>query len=104
VLTRGGERTGGGRWKLHSGEPAARFGQEASVEALWVQEEGRSGTCWRCKRPEGGVHYGDSYGGQRLVTRTKARGGELDSIYSCSCLGEGVTVWRKDGARRDGQW
>jgi hypothetical protein len=38
---------GGGRWKLCSDEPAARSGQQASVEALWVQEEGRSGTVWR---------------------------------------------------------
>jgi hypothetical protein len=33
-----------------------------------------------------------------------ARGGELDSFYRRSCLGEGVTVWRKGGARRDGEW
>jgi hypothetical protein len=56
-LRRGGTtKTGGGRrWKFHSGELAARAGQQASVEALWVQEEGRSGTCCRCKRPEGGA-------------------------------------------------
>jgi hypothetical protein len=37
-----------------------------------------------------------------LGTRGNARGGELDSFYRRSCLGEGVTVWRKGSARSDG--
>jgi hypothetical protein len=41
------EAGGGDRWKLCSGEPVARSSQQASVEALWVQEEGRSGMVWR---------------------------------------------------------
>jgi hypothetical protein len=40
----------------------------------------------------------------RLGTRGNVRGGELDSFYRRSCLGEGVTVWRKGGARCNDQW
>jgi hypothetical protein len=46
------ETGGGGRWELCSGEPAARAGQQASVEAFVEQEEDRSCTVGRCKRPE----------------------------------------------------
>jgi hypothetical protein len=43
---------GGGCGELCSGEPAARVGQQASVGAFVEQEEDRSGTVDRCKRPE----------------------------------------------------
>jgi hypothetical protein len=49
------ETGGGGRWRHYSGELAARPGQQASVGPLLVLEEGKSSTCWRCKRPEGGT-------------------------------------------------
>jgi hypothetical protein len=51
----GTAETGGGRrWKLCPDELMARSGQQADVEAFVVQEEGRSGTVGRCKRPEHG--------------------------------------------------
>jgi hypothetical protein len=86
VLTHGGEATGGGRrWELCSGVPAARRGQQAGVEALLVQEGGGSVTCWRCKRPEGGVHRehrGDGKGGL-VALRSLARRTVM-SFYSRS--------------------
>jgi hypothetical protein len=61
--------------------PAARAGQQASVEASLVQEGGGSGTCWRCKRPEYGVHRGGSYGGRRRMP-VLTRGVRGRSFYS----------------------
>jgi hypothetical protein len=113
VLTCGGESAGGrARWR-----PAAAAAGVITPVIRWLGVANKRGwdLCWRKggggagaarvgERPEGGVHRGGSYGRRQLVTRANARGGKLDSLYRHSCLGEGVTVWRKGGARWDGQW
>jgi hypothetical protein len=52
------EAGGGRRWKGHSSELAAWPGQQAKGKATRSPRAGRSSTCWRCKRQEGGARRG----------------------------------------------
>jgi hypothetical protein len=73
------ETGGGGRWKLHSGEPAARSGQQASAGSLWVQGEGLGVLERHREHTKRGAHRGGIHGGRR-----RAR---------CSRAGEGTTAF-----------
>jgi hypothetical protein len=101
------EAGGGRRWKLCSGELAARSGQQARGGLRGIQ--GRVGAARIGS--EIGRSQGFTVGTKAaamvawwLGARGIARGGELDSFYRRLCLGEWVTAWRKGGVRRDGQW
>jgi hypothetical protein len=52
------EAGGGDRWRRLLRCVAARPEQQARVGATGSPRAGRSSTCWRCKRPEGGARHG----------------------------------------------
>jgi hypothetical protein len=106
VLTCGGEVTGGrARWRLCSGEPAVRPGQQASVGALVVQEEGRRNTGWRRRRPEGRARRGRQWRWQwsRGVSASREEGWRWP-FYRRARVGEAVTHYLIVASSRHGQW
>jgi hypothetical protein len=75
------ETGGGGRWKLHSGEPAARSGQQASAGSLWVQGEGLGVLERHREHTKRGAHRGGIYGGRRRARCSRASG-KLVVLYA----------------------
>jgi hypothetical protein len=116
LLTRSRERTGRRAWRKPVAGAAGSSAPTNWQLSLANKREGElRGILGRVGAACIGSESGRSQGftvGTKAATKAawwlgasgNARGGELDSFYRRSCLGEGVTVWRKGGARHDGQW
>jgi hypothetical protein len=114
------ETSGGCRWELCSGEPAARAGQQASEGAIWGPSGDSRSTCWRCQQPEGRALHVASPAGRRLCrgsapvregkrwmglySRARLRS-RFASAQSSQGRGMGEDGWRRArGRRANGVW